>query len=73
MVSQPFGAGGNQSYPEYWAVTGDLQYPEDKTPTVALEPSVKGVGENVLLMGGKIGIHMLLRALLWDSAVRFWG
>jgi hypothetical protein len=26
MVPQPFAAGGNRSYPEFWAVTGAPQY-----------------------------------------------
>jgi hypothetical protein len=26
MVQQSFAAGGNQSHPEFWAVTGDPQY-----------------------------------------------
>jgi hypothetical protein len=27
MVPQPFAIGGNQSYPEFWVVTGDPRYP----------------------------------------------
>jgi hypothetical protein len=29
-----FSIGGNESYPDYWVITGDLQYPRYKTPTV---------------------------------------
>jgi hypothetical protein len=29
--------------------------------------------KNVLSTGGKIGAHMLIRALPWDSVVRLWG
>jgi hypothetical protein len=35
MVSQPFATGGDQSYPEFWAVTGDPRYPGYLTPTIA--------------------------------------
>jgi hypothetical protein len=73
MVPQPFTAGGNQSCLEIWAITGDPWYPGYKTLTVAPEPTVEWVVENILLMGGKIGTHMLLRALPWDSAMRLWG
>jgi hypothetical protein len=27
MVPQPFAAGGNRSYLEFWAITGGLRYP----------------------------------------------
>jgi hypothetical protein len=27
MVPKPFAAGGNQPYPKFWAVSGDLRYP----------------------------------------------
>jgi hypothetical protein len=33
MIPQPFAAGGNQSYPEFWAVTGGLWYPRYFTLT----------------------------------------
>jgi hypothetical protein len=28
-----FAAGGNRSYPDYWAITGDPRYPRCKTST----------------------------------------
>jgi hypothetical protein len=34
MVPQPFAAGGNRSYLDFWAVTDDPQYPGYKTPIV---------------------------------------
>jgi hypothetical protein len=70
MVPQPFATRGNWSRLEFSAVTDDLRY---KTLTVAPEPTVEPALENVLLMGGKIDTHMLLRALPRDSAVRLWG
>jgi hypothetical protein len=72
MVLQLFATRGNQLYLEFWAVTGDLQYPGYKTPTIAPEPSVERVVENVLLPGGRIGTHMLLQALPRYWAVRLW-
>jgi hypothetical protein len=73
VVPQPFATGGNRSYPKFWAVTGDPRYPRYKTPTVTPEPSVEQAVENFLLTGGKIGTHMLLRALSQDLAMRLWG
>jgi hypothetical protein len=43
------------------------------TPTVALEPSVEwvaGVGHSTV---SETGTHMVLWALLQDSAMRLWG
>jgi hypothetical protein len=54
-------------------IYGDLWYPGYFTPTVAPEPSVEqvaGAGNSTV---GRIGTHMLLWALSWDSAVRLWG
>jgi hypothetical protein len=34
MIPQPFVAGGNWSYPDFWAVTGDPRYPGYKTLTI---------------------------------------
>jgi hypothetical protein len=33
VVSQPFSAGENRSYLNFWAITGDPRYPGYKTPT----------------------------------------
>jgi hypothetical protein len=44
-VSQPFAVVGNQSYPEFWAVTDVPWYPGYKTPTVVSEPSVERVAK----------------------------
>jgi hypothetical protein len=73
MVPQPFTAGENWSYPEFWTVIGDPRYPGNFTPTADPEPSV----EQVALAGhSKVGrtiSHMVLWALPWDSAVRLRG
>jgi hypothetical protein len=73
MVPQPFAAGGNQSYLEFWAITGDLQYPGNLTPTLAPEPSIKWVAGAGHSMVGRIGTHMLPWALPRDSLARSWG
>jgi hypothetical protein len=55
MVSQPFAAGGNRSYPEFGAITGNPWYMGYFTLTIALEPSVKrvaGAGHSIV---GRIG------------------
>jgi hypothetical protein len=49
-----------------------LVVPRVQDPEVALEPFIEWAIENVLLMGGKIGTHMLIRALSLDSTVRLW-
>jgi hypothetical protein len=36
LVLQPFATGGNQSYSDSWAVTGDQRYPGYKTLTLLL-------------------------------------
>jgi hypothetical protein len=41
MVPQPFAAGGNWSYQEFYIVTDDLQYPGYFTPIVTPESSVE--------------------------------
>jgi hypothetical protein len=43
IVPHSFAAGGKQSYPDFWAITGDPRYPGYQTPTVAPEPSVECV------------------------------
>jgi hypothetical protein len=61
MVSESLAAGGNQSYPDLWVITGNPQYPGYKTPTVSPEPSVEWVARAVHSMGGTIGTLMLQR------------
>jgi hypothetical protein len=39
MIPQPFAAGGNRLYAEFWAITGDPQYPGYFTPTPLFCPS----------------------------------
>jgi hypothetical protein len=59
MVLQPFAAGGNQSYPEFWVVTGTPRYPGYITLTVAPEPLIErvaGAGHSTV---GKTGTHMV--------------
>jgi hypothetical protein len=73
MVSQPFTARGNWSYPDFWAVTGDSWYPGYKTLKVAPEPSVEQVAEAVYLTGGKIGTDIILWVSPRDLVVRPWG
>jgi hypothetical protein len=43
MVPQPFAAGGDRSYPKFWAVTGSPWYPGYKTLKVAPAPSIERV------------------------------
>jgi hypothetical protein len=60
MVLQLFVAGGNRSYPKFWAVTGGPWYLGYITPTVAPEPFVErvaGAGHSTV---GRIGTHMVL-------------
>jgi hypothetical protein len=73
LVPQSFATGGNQSYLDFWTVTGDLWYLRYKTPSVAPVPSVEWVTEAVHSMGCKIGTHMLLWVPPQDSVVRPWG
>jgi hypothetical protein len=70
LVPQPFATGGNRSYPYFWAIASDPWYPGYETRTVALEPSVERVVRAVHSTGGRIGTHMLLWVLPWDSVVR---
>jgi hypothetical protein len=70
MVPQPFAAGGNRSYPEFWAVTGGLRYPGYITLIVAPEPSVERVTRAGHSMVDRTGTHMVLSALPWDSVTR---
>jgi hypothetical protein len=32
LVPQPFATGGNRWYPDFWAVIGDLRYPDVQDP-----------------------------------------
>jgi hypothetical protein len=73
MVPQSFAIGGNRSYPEFWIITDDLQYPGYETPVVTTEPSVEWVVGADLSTVGRIGTHMLLWEPLWDPLVRLWG
>jgi hypothetical protein len=70
MAPQPFATGGNRSYLEFCAVTGDPYYLEYFAPTVALEPSVERVARAGHSMMGTTGSHMVLRALPRDSRAR---
>jgi hypothetical protein len=63
MVLQPFAAGGNRSYSEFWAVISGPRYPGYFTLIVAPEPFVMWAVENVLSTGGGIGAHILLQTL----------
>jgi hypothetical protein len=73
MISQLFATGRNQSYLEFWVITGGPRYLGYITPMVALEPSIERVaGAGHSTVGGT-GTHMVLWALLWDSVVRLWG
>jgi hypothetical protein len=65
MVPQPFTAGGNRSYPEFWAITGGPHYPGYITLIVAPEPFVERVAET--------STHIVLWALPRDSMARLWG
>jgi hypothetical protein len=70
MVHQPFAAGGNQLYLDFWAIIGDLRFLGYKTPTVALEPIIKWVAGAIHSTGDIIGTHMLLWVLPRDLMVR---
>jgi hypothetical protein len=72
MVLQSFATGGNWSYLESWAITGDPRYLVYLTPTVAPVPSVERVAGASHSTVGKTGTHMLLWALPWDLAARWW-
>jgi hypothetical protein len=61
MVPQPFVIGGNRSYLDFWAITGDPWYTGYETLTVAPEHFVEWVAGAVHSTGGRIGTHMLLR------------
>jgi hypothetical protein len=60
MVPQPFVAGGNTSYLDYWAVTNDPWYLGYMTLTVAPEPSFKWVARAGHLRDGRVGTHTIL-------------
>jgi hypothetical protein len=53
--------------------TDDLRYPSYFAPTIAPEPSVEWVARAGHSTVGRIGSHMVLWALMWDSAARLWG
>jgi hypothetical protein len=57
------------SYPDYWIITGDPRYPGYKTLTVGPELFVEQVAKAGRLRDGRMGTHMILRGLLWDSEV----
>jgi hypothetical protein len=73
MVPQQFAIGGNRLYLEFWAVTGVLRSPGYFTPTVAHEPSVECMVENVLSTRGGIGARMYLQALPRELVAILWG
>jgi hypothetical protein len=52
MVPQPFAAGGNRSYLEFWVIISSPRYPGYITPIVAHEPSVERVVGTSHSMGG---------------------
>jgi hypothetical protein len=70
IVPQSFVAGGNQSYLDFWVITGDLRY---KTTIVAPEPSIERVARAVHSIGGRIGTHVVLWVPQWELVVRSWG
>jgi hypothetical protein len=72
LILQTFTTGGDQSYPDCWALIDDPQYLRYKIPTVAHEPFVERMVEAVPLMSDKICTHMLLRVALRDSDSRPW-
>jgi hypothetical protein len=39
LVTQSCATGGNQSYPDFWVITGGIWYPGYKTPTI-LKPRI---------------------------------
>jgi hypothetical protein len=59
--------------PEVLAVTSGLWNPGYFTPIVVPEPSTERAVKNVLSTRGRIGAHMLLRALLRDLVCMLWG
>jgi hypothetical protein len=69
MVPQPFAAGGNRLYLDFWAITSDPRYLGYKTLTVAPEPSVKWVAGAIHSMGDRIGTYMILWIQSRDSEV----
>jgi hypothetical protein len=73
MVPQPFAAGENRSYSELWVVTSDLRYPGYFTSTIVPEPTIEWVVGASHSIVGRIGSHMVLWAILWDSKVRLQG
>jgi hypothetical protein len=66
MVPQPFATEGNQSYPEFWAVTSDPWNPGYFTLTVAPEASIERVAEVVHSAMGRTCSHMVLWELPRD-------
>jgi hypothetical protein len=66
LVPQPFAAGGNRLYLEFWAITGGPRYSGYITPTVAPEPSIERVARDSHSMMGRTGTHMGLWAISLD-------
>jgi hypothetical protein len=73
VVPQHLPLEGTGRIQNFCAVIVDPRYLGYKTPIVAPEPSVEWAVENILLMGGRIGNHMLLWALPQDLMMRLWG
>jgi hypothetical protein len=65
MVPQPFAAGGNQLYLEFWAVTDGPWYPGYITPIVAPEPSI----EQVARVGHSTMRRTCTHMVLWAVSV----
>jgi hypothetical protein len=64
---------GTDCIQNFWAITGGPWYLGYFILTVAPKPSVEwAIIKNILSTSGRIGAHMLLWALLWDSAARSW-
>jgi hypothetical protein len=61
VVPQPFVGGGNWSYLDLWAVTGDPRYLGYKTLIIAPEPSVERAARAIHLTGCRICTHIILR------------
>jgi hypothetical protein len=66
MVLEMLAAGGNRWYLELLDVIGVPRYLGYMTPIVAPEPSIEQVAGAIHSIGGRIGTHIIMRALLWD-------
>jgi hypothetical protein len=69
LGSQLFAAGGNQSYPDSWAITDGPRYSGYNILTLSPEPSIKRVAGAVHSTRGRIGTHALLWLLPRDLVV----